>query len=116
MFIPPHIPADLSPNWQSYQIAVGPRSPLTRNQVMDRLHVMGIPTRRGVMASHLEPPYRACRADCRTQRRLAATTLQLPMHPALTVAQQDRVLAALEAVTAPPDTAAVGTQTNPAQE
>jgi perosamine synthetase len=98
VLIPPYVPAGLSPNWQSYQIAIGPRSPLTRNEIMDRLHAIGIPTRRGVMASHLEPPYRALRAELPNTEQLAATTLQLPMHPALTLAQQDRVLAALDAI------------------
>src|SRR6516225_6806419 len=97
-FIPPHVPAELTPNWQSYQIALRPGVPLARNTVMERLHAMGIPTRRGVMASHLEPPYRDMGAVLPNSERLAATTLQLPMHPALTLAQQDRVVAALDAI------------------
>jgi perosamine synthetase len=98
VFIPPHVPAELVPNWQSYQIALRPGVPVTRNSIMDRLHAMGIPTRRGVMASHLEQPYCFSRARLPNTERLAATTLQLPMHPALSFAQQRRVLAALEAV------------------
>lgn len=70
---------------------------------MDRLHAMGIPTRRGVMASHLEPPYRAMGARLPNTEMLAARTLQLPMHPALDQSQQDRVLAALEASVAEND-------------
>ena len=96
--IPPHVPTELTPNWQSYQIALRPGGPLARNTVMERLHAMGIPTRRGVMASHLEPPYRDMGAVLPNSERLAATTLQLPMHPALTPAQQDRVIAALDAI------------------
>jgi perosamine synthetase len=97
-FIPPHVPAELTPNWQSYQIALRPGVPLARNTVMERLHAMGIPTRRGVMASHLEPPYRDMGAVLPNSERLAATTVQLPMHPALTLAQQDRIVAALDAI------------------
>jgi perosamine synthetase len=100
VFIPPHVPAELLPNWQSYQIALRPDSPVTRNAVMERLHAMGIPTRRGVMASHLELPYRAMGAVLPNTEIIAATTLQLPMHPALSLVQQDRVLAALDAVVA----------------
>jgi perosamine synthetase len=96
VLIPPYVPADLSPNWQSYQITVGAASRLARNAVMDRLHALGIPTRRGVMASHLEPPYRDVAAELPNTERLAATTLQLPMHPGLHAKQQERVLAALE--------------------
>jgi perosamine synthetase len=100
VLIPPHVPADLSPNWQSYQITVGATSRLARNAVMDRLHAMGIPTRRGVMASHIEPPYRDLAVELPNTERLAATTLQLPMHPGLHAKQQERVLAALETMIA----------------
>jgi perosamine synthetase len=99
VFIPPHVPAGVAPNWQSYQIALRSDAPVTRNMIMDRLQVMGIPTRRGVMASHLERPYCVSSARLPNTERLAATTLQLPMHPALSLAQQNRVLSALEAVT-----------------
>jgi perosamine synthetase len=96
VFIPPHVPPKLTPNWQSYQITLRPGSNVSRNGVMDRLHAMGIPTRRGVMASHLEPPYRSDVTLPNTEM-LAAQALQLPMHPTLGAVQQDRVLAALEA-------------------
>jgi perosamine synthetase len=100
MFIPPHVPSGLSPNWQSYQIALHPDTSLTRNMVMERLHELGVPTRRGVMASHLELPYRDLGAVLPHTETIAATTIQLPMHPALSPVQQDRVLAALDAVVA----------------
>jgi perosamine synthetase len=100
MFLPPQVPAGLSPNWQSYQIVLRPGAQVTRNVVMDRLYAMGVPTRRGVMASHLEPPYSGMGGVLPNTERLAATTLQLPMHPALSPAQQDRVLAALDVVVA----------------
>jgi perosamine synthetase len=96
----PHVPPQMSPNWQSYQIMVRPGAAVDRNAVMDSLHANGIPTRRGVMASHLEPPYRSMGAVLPNTEMLAAQTLQLPMHPALDFAQQDRVLAALEAAVA----------------
>ena len=75
MFIPPHVPKQLSPNWQSYQIALRVDASLARNAVMDRLHAMGVPTRRGVMASHLEPPYQSINADLPNTEMLAARTL-----------------------------------------
>ena len=99
-YVLPCVPSGLSPNWQSYQIALNPNAPLTRNALMERLHAMGIPTRRGVMASHLEAPYRSMGAVLPNTEAVAATTLQLPMHPALSPGQQDRVLAALDAVVA----------------
>jgi perosamine synthetase len=97
-FVPPYVPKGLSPNWQSFQIALRPDAPVTRNAVMERLCAWGIPTRRGVMASHFEPPYRDIGAVLPNTERVAAATLQLPMHPALSPAQQDHVLEALDAV------------------
>jgi perosamine synthetase len=66
---------------------------------MDRLFKMRIPTRRGVMASHLEQPYRRDAPFLPLTQSAAAATLQLPMHPELTPQQQDRVLNALDLVT-----------------
>jgi perosamine synthetase len=91
----PAIPEGLEPNWQSYQISLRAHAPMTRNTVMDRLFDRGIPTRRGVMASHLEPPYRGLGAALPITEAVAAATLQLPMHPTLAAAQQDRILDAL---------------------
>ena len=60
---------------------------------------MGIPTRRGVMASHLEPPYRRDAPFLPLTESTAAKTLQLPMHPELTLEQQDLVLSAFDLLT-----------------
>ena len=98
IFIPPYVPPHLSPNWQTYQIAVRDRLPETRNTVMNSLHAMGVPSRRGVMASHLEPPYRNRGAILPNTEQVAASTLQLPIHPTLTRAQQDHVLNALQLI------------------
>lgn len=89
---PPLVPAGLRPNWQSYQVFLTPDAPLSRNALMDRLHDAGIPTRRGVMASHREAPYEAMRASLPVTERVADQSLQLPMHPGLTAAHVDRIL------------------------
>jgi perosamine synthetase len=96
LLIAPHVPAGLLPNWQSYQVQLREDSGWSRNEVMDRLFELGIPTRRGVMASHLEPPYRRAAGALPRTERTAASTFQLPMHPELTPEQQDRVFAALD--------------------
>jgi perosamine synthetase len=93
--VAPWVPEGFDPNWQSYQVALCETAPMTRNEMMDQLYDRGIPTRRGVMASHLEPPYRDLGCDLPITEKIAATTLQLPMHPALTADQQDRILDAL---------------------
>ena len=94
--IAPHVPAGLLPNWQSYQVQLREDSGWSRNEIMDRLFELGIPTRRGVMASHLEPPYRSAACALPRTERTAASTFQLPMHPELTPEQQDRVFTALD--------------------
>lgn len=102
VLIAPHVPAGLLPNWQSYQVRLLEESGWTRNEVMDRLFELGVPTRRGVMASHLEPPYRPAAPPLPRTESTAAWTLQLPMHPGLTPEQQDRVLAALDLLNTEP--------------
>jgi perosamine synthetase len=98
VFVAPHVPPWLAHNWQSYQVRLREHTGWSRNEVMDRLFEMGVPTRRGVMASHLEAPYRRDAPSLPLTESTAASTLQLPMHPELTVEQQDRVLAALDFV------------------
>jgi perosamine synthetase len=100
VFIAPHVPSGLTHNWQSYQVRLREEAGLSRNAVMDRLFEMGILTRRGVMASHLESPYRRNAPFLPLTESAAASTLQLPMHPELTPQQQDRVLNALDIVAA----------------
>jgi perosamine synthetase len=99
IFVAPYVPEDLRHNWQTYMIGVRPESGVERNAVMEFLYENGIPTRRGVMASHLEQPYRAAGAVLPNTERAAATTLQLPMHPALAPEQQDYIIAKLEEFT-----------------
>jgi perosamine synthetase len=95
---PPHVPDGLEPNWQSFQVTVRPGAPLSRNAVMEALHAKGIATRRGVMASHLEPPYRDIGAKLPHTEDAAARCLQLPMHSSMTEAEADQVLDALDSV------------------
>jgi perosamine synthetase len=98
-FIAPLVPAGLDHNWQSYQIRLKNGAGWSRNAVMDRLFEMGVPTRRGVMASHLEPPYRQAAPALPLTEATAVSTIQLPMHPGLTSEQQDQILTALGTVT-----------------
>jgi dTDP-4-amino-4,6-dideoxygalactose transaminase len=95
---PPGVPPGLEPNWQSYQVSLRPGASMARNEVMDRLFDLGVPTRRGVMASHLEPPYRRAPRLPITEA-VAAATLQLPIHPGLSTRQLDHITAALWSLT-----------------
>ena len=84
------MPEEIAPNWQSFMIGVREDSPIERNRVMERLHERGVPTRRSVMASHLEAPYKAMVVRLPNTERAFARNLQLPMHPGLSTAQQTR--------------------------
>jgi perosamine synthetase len=92
---PPHVPEHVTPNWQSFQVRVRLNSPLGRNALMERLYAEGISTRRGVMASHLEPPYRDLGYHLPATESAAAECLQLPMHAGMSEADADAVLAAI---------------------
>jgi perosamine synthetase len=94
---PPYIPEHVTPNWQSFQVRVRANSPLSRNALMERLHAEGVATRRGVMASHLEAPYRDLGYHLPATERAATECLQLPMHAGMSEADADVVLAAIGA-------------------
>lgn len=54
---PPHEPAYCKGNWQSYPVRVLDRSPVSRDDLMQRLLNADISTRRGIMNAHQEPAY-----------------------------------------------------------
>lgn len=93
----PYIADYITPNWQSFQVRVREGGPLSRNDVMTRLHAEGISTRRGVMASHLEPPYRD-RVKLPHTEAAARQCVQLPMYTGLGQEDVDRVLASLNRI------------------
>jgi perosamine synthetase len=103
----PHLEAPYDPpyaarTWQSYCVRVTPNATLQRTELMRRLLLDGIATRRGVMAIHQEASY-ADRSMGDARPELAHTeaatreTLMLPLFPDLTEDQQDYVLERLEA-------------------
>ena len=92
----PFVPNDVTPNWQSFQVRIRPNGPLSRNGLMEALYRRGIPTRRGVMASHLEKPYSEFKASLPYTESAAAECVQLPIHPALSRAEVDTVIKAID--------------------
>lgn len=92
----PRIEEDAEPNWQSFQIRLAECAPLSRNALMDALFDRGIPTRRGVMASHREPPYHDRGAILPITEDAADRCLQLPMHPGLTDAEITLIIEAVQ--------------------
>jgi perosamine synthetase len=65
-----------------------------RNRIMQKLLDVGIATRAGVMASHLEAPYKAMYPTLRLPEteRAAEETIALPIYPQLTVQDQTYVI------------------------
>lgn len=95
---PPFVPDYAVPNWQSFQVRVRPNGPLTRNAVMEALFAQGLSTRRGVMASHLETPYRYLGAVLPVTELAAAECIQLPIHSGMSEADVDFVIETLDKV------------------
>ena len=91
----PRVEADAEPNWQSFQLRVSDAALLTRNELMDALFDLGVPTRRGVMASHREAPYRGHAGHLPVTEDAADRCLQLPMHAWLDGSEVDQVIAAV---------------------
>jgi perosamine synthetase len=84
-------------SWQSYAVRLSPDAPLTRDDLMRKLLHDGIATRRGVTASHLEPPYRDTAPSLPHTEAAARETMLLPLYPDLTEREQDLVVERLRA-------------------
>lgn len=89
----PLVPAGMTHSFQSYIIRIkGNKS--RRDRLMQKLLDDGIATRRGVMASHLEKPYRKMYPKLRLAEteRAAAQTICLPLFPQLSENDQEYVI------------------------
>jgi perosamine synthetase len=97
---PPHEPRDRQHTFQSYCVRLRTEKPLV--QVRQEMADRGVATRRGVMAIHLQPYYRAQRPALTLPETEHATeeTLLLPLYAGMSEADQDRVVAALDRVVA----------------
>lgn len=87
-------PRGTTSNHQSFWIEVDPLIGVDRDDLMRMLAADGIATRRGIMASHLEPAASAW-ADrpLLATERLSATSMILPLHHGMTESELDRVCA-----------------------
>jgi perosamine synthetase len=92
---PPYDPPYAVRTWQSYCVRVTPRAAIGRTELMRRLLADGIPTRRGVMASHQERAYAGSSEPLEHTDAAAHDVLMLPLFPDLTNEQQDYVIARL---------------------
>ena len=95
---PPREPAWARTNWQSYAVRLQPS--FNRDEVMQRMLVDGVATRRGVLNAHQQPAYppdtwREAPGGLAASEQAAATTLVLPLFHQMTVEDQDRVIESL---------------------
>jgi dTDP-4-amino-4,6-dideoxygalactose transaminase len=90
-------PAYGTSNFQSFWVEVCDGYPIDRDGLLQALAGADISARRGIMAAHRQAPYRqlASALDLPATDRLTDGTLILPIHHALTEADQDRVIAVL---------------------
>ena len=91
---PPSEPAGDRHNFQSYMARLTKAAPISRDHLMQALLDRGISTRRGIMASHRELPYRNARWDNELPETNAATDecIILPLFHQLTEQEQEFVI------------------------
>jgi perosamine synthetase len=88
----PYDPPYAVRTWQSYCVRVTQASPADRNELMRLLLADGVPTRRGVMASHHEQAYGGAHLPLPHTDAAARDVVILPLFPAMTDEQQDYVI------------------------
>lgn len=89
-------PAYAETNFQSFWVRIDPAYGVDRDEVLTELSAAGVSARRGIMAAHLEPAYaHAAPAPLPVTERLTRDSLILPLHHALTEADQDHIVAVL---------------------
>ena len=100
--LPPQETAECRHNFQSYAARVAPGAPVSRDELMQKLLDRAISTRRGIMASHREPPYAAGNWDARLPETNRATdeTIILPLFHQMTEEEQDYILDSIREVAA----------------
>jgi dTDP-4-amino-4,6-dideoxygalactose transaminase len=89
---PPYDPDYAERTWQSYAVTLTADAPLDRTELMRRLLLDGVPTRRGVMTSHEEPAYADSVVALPHTEAASSSSLMLPIFAGLTDEQQDHVI------------------------
>ena len=80
-------------NFQSFWLELADDFPIERDELLAILHTRGVSSRRGIMATHLEPAYADVpHAPLPVTERLTARTLIIPLYHAMTEAEQDLVV------------------------
>jgi perosamine synthetase len=89
----PFVPQGYTHTYQSYMIRVK-NGANTRNRIMQKMLDADIATRAGVMASHMEMPYRRMYPGLKLKvtEKAAAETIILPLYPQMTKQEQNYVI------------------------
>jgi dTDP-4-amino-4,6-dideoxygalactose transaminase len=91
----PYEPEYAARTWQSYAVTLTDDAPVERNELMRRLLLDGVPTRRGVMAIHREASYAGPAYELPHTEDASDRSMMLPLFAGLTDEQQDHVISAL---------------------
>jgi dTDP-4-amino-4,6-dideoxygalactose transaminase len=94
---PPVEPTWARSNYQSYAVQLNADAPIRRNDLMQHLLDRGIATRRGIMLSHREMPFRdnPSANNLSLSERTSDSSLLLPLYPGLTVDEHNQILRSL---------------------
>lgn len=92
--IPPYVPEGYVHNWQSYAVRINPEGKISRDLLMQKLLDQGIATRVGVMAAHLEDPYKKMypRLSLPETESANRETMVIPLYYHMTVKEQNLVI------------------------
>jgi perosamine synthetase len=98
--VPPHEPSDRRHNFQSYMARLRKDAPVSRDALMQGMLDRGVSTRRGIMASHREAPYRHPVWDEKLYQTNAATdeSIILPLFHQMTEEQQTYVIESIREI------------------
>lgn len=96
----PQIPTNCLHNYQSYMVRLTGAAAVKRDTIMQELLEKNISTRRAIMATHREAPYRSGNWDATLPQTnlVAETALILPLFHQFSEADQDHVIDALYSI------------------
>ena len=94
----PQVPAYVFHNYQSYWIELLPSTPVSRDDLMQKLLEKGIATRRGIMAIHMEACYSSKQVLLPETERITKNALLLPIYPSMTEEEQNYIVRCFEEI------------------
>jgi perosamine synthetase len=92
---PPYDPEYADRTWQTYAVQLSDDAPVAMPELMRQLLKDGVPSRRGVMASHKELSYADTSAVLPETDWASSHSIMLPLFVGMTDEQQDHVIASV---------------------